>query len=175
MKFKVGDRVRVRQWDDMVEEFGTVKWHLECINTPIFVFNNESPERMGRLCGSVVTIKSAGRSGYAIQHDGHNWVDEMLENYTIKEEYMFKVKVGDEVVDRDGGHRSKVLEVGQTTFLNSKVEEFNKVDFWITFERAEELGWKIKGQESDEVEVMCEGNKTMLSRQSAKTQGFLKS
>ena len=49
MKFKVGDRVRIRQWDDMKKEFGTVSWGV--INC-----SNAFTEGMRELCGKKATI-----------------------------------------------------------------------------------------------------------------------
>ena len=49
MKFKVGDRVRIRQWDDMKKEFGTVSWGaINC--------SNAFTEGMRELCGKKATI-----------------------------------------------------------------------------------------------------------------------
>jgi len=48
--FKVGDRVRVRQWDDMVKEFGLTLL-VDCKTNPSFVTN------MKHLCGREATIK----------------------------------------------------------------------------------------------------------------------
>lgn len=49
MKFKVGDKVRIRQWDDMKKEFGTVSWGaINC--------SNSFTEGMRELCGKKATI-----------------------------------------------------------------------------------------------------------------------
>ena len=48
--FKVGDRVRIRNWDDMTKEYG-LDWE-ENIATPYYFFVQE----MGILCGVEATI-----------------------------------------------------------------------------------------------------------------------
>lgn len=49
MKFKVGDKVRIRQWEDMKREFGTVSWGaINC--------SNSFTEGMRELCGKKATI-----------------------------------------------------------------------------------------------------------------------
>lgn len=54
-KFKVGDRVRIRQWDDMVKEFGlTVDGYIPFTKTCDITFTNY----MKHLCGRTATITS---------------------------------------------------------------------------------------------------------------------
>lgn len=48
MGFKVGDIVRIREWDDMVEEFGKTADHIDCR----YAFT----EPMRPLCGKEFTI-----------------------------------------------------------------------------------------------------------------------
>lgn len=50
MKFKVGDKVRIRQWDDMEKEFGTdIDGDIDCF--PVF------SKAMRKLCGKKAKIK----------------------------------------------------------------------------------------------------------------------
>lgn len=80
MKYKVGDKVRVRQWDDMVEEFGV--W-AGAINTPESSFD----EGMRLYCGTIVTIKEVkNNNSYYIEEDDEDWfwTDEMFEPYEDK-------------------------------------------------------------------------------------------
>lgn len=79
MKYKVGDKVRVRQWDDMVEEFGFFGCTKSNINILGCLFTNG----MKKFCGSVVTISNiTSDSRYLIKEDDRNWswTDEMFEN-----------------------------------------------------------------------------------------------
>ena len=46
MKYKVGDKVRVRRWDDMVKEFGEC---IESIDIPICSFTKKSVSIVEKL------------------------------------------------------------------------------------------------------------------------------
>ncbi|HAU85231.1 MAG TPA: hypothetical protein DCW90_06930, partial [Lachnospiraceae bacterium] len=74
MKYKVGDKVRVRNWDDMVKEFGT-----DCgyILTPGCYFVGY----MKKYCNSIVTIDAINDNIYNIKEDNNvwQWCDEMFE------------------------------------------------------------------------------------------------
>lgn len=82
MKYKVGDKVRVRQWDDMVKEFGFFDDLKKDIYIPGCTFVNN----MKKFCGRVVTISSStiscGNDIYTIKEDDQvwYWADEMFEN-----------------------------------------------------------------------------------------------
>lgn len=80
MKYKVGDKVRVRQWDDMVKEFG--EW-AGVINTTECSFD----EGMRLYCGTIVTIKEVNDANdlYCIEEDNEDWywTDEMFEPYKV--------------------------------------------------------------------------------------------
>lgn len=52
MKYKIGDRVRVRQWDEMEKEFGLDPWgDISCD----LIFTRD----MREYCGKVFTVKNA--------------------------------------------------------------------------------------------------------------------
>ena len=78
MKYKVGDKVRVRQWDDMVEEYGE---SFGSIDIPHFYF----PRNMEKYCGEVVTIEKVDTCSYRIKEDEEHWywTDEMFEPYKV--------------------------------------------------------------------------------------------
>jgi len=76
-KFKIGDKVKVRSWDDMEKEYGINAWgniDVRCGFTP----------EMKRFCGKVVTIKSISTSGraYRIKEDAeaYYWSDGMFKS-----------------------------------------------------------------------------------------------
>ena len=77
MRYKVGDKVRVRQWDDMVEKYGMIEY---CINTPNYLFVPE----MRKHCGKIVIIEKVNElmETYYIEGDisGWYWTDDMFEN-----------------------------------------------------------------------------------------------
>ena len=85
MKFKVGDRVKVRSWDAMEEEFGLDDGN---INNTGYCFT----EGMTKYCGNYVTIDSCSNDCYTIKEDNHNWswTDDMFEE---KEDKLFGVEV----------------------------------------------------------------------------------
>lgn len=80
MKYKVGDKVRVRQWDDMAKEFG----FSGCTKSNIDILGCLFTNNMKKFCGSVVTISNitSDNSRYLIKEDDQNWywTDEMLED-----------------------------------------------------------------------------------------------
>lgn len=89
MKYKVGDKVRVRQWDDMVKEFGFFDDFKKDIDIPGCTFVNN----MKKFCGRVVTISSStiscGNNIYSIKEDDQvwYWTDDMFEPYKVKIAY----------------------------------------------------------------------------------------
>ena len=58
-RFNVGDRVQIREWDDMADEFG----ECGCIRMPGMAFTRP----MTYLCGEIFTISDIeNRRGYAV-------------------------------------------------------------------------------------------------------------
>lgn len=79
MKYKAGDKVRVRQWKAMEREFGlTFCGNIDCYK--VFI------TRMKDYCGQIVTITSVGEDCYSIKEDngGYNWADNMFEGYAFE-------------------------------------------------------------------------------------------
>lgn len=75
MRYKVGDKVRVRDWDDMVKEFGI--WG-ENITIPGCYF----VELMKKYCNCIVTISELTiHNKYLVKEDENTfyWCDEMFE------------------------------------------------------------------------------------------------
>ena len=84
MKYNVGDKVRVRQWDDMVKEYGLLGDLEKVICTPGCSFTNG----MKKFCGRVVTISDviSSNSRYLIKENDRTWywTDEMFDPYKVK-------------------------------------------------------------------------------------------
>lgn len=94
-KFKVGDRVRIREWADMEKEFGLDPWNaIDCE----FAFVPE----MKHLCGRTATV-AKGRSGDIIL-DCDNKCDEM--DWYISADMLEKIETEKVVIYRNG---SKVV------------------------------------------------------------------
>ena len=79
MKYKVGDKVKVRLWDDMVKEFGLNK--SDNINCELYFL-----KFIKGYCEKIVTIDQEGIYGnyYTIKEDGIPslwlWLDDMFED-----------------------------------------------------------------------------------------------
>ncbi len=95
MKFKVGDKVRVRQWKAMKREFGVDGSNR--IEIPCFYFVPE----MAKYCGKSVTIDSvvideSYTTCYKIVEDNgvFSWTDDMFEDYVF--EYGDRIEVSND-------------------------------------------------------------------------------
>lgn len=82
MKYKVGDKVRVRQWGDMVEEFGTDE--AGRINTKT---GCRFTEEMKKFCGGVYEICSVLERNYLLKDRAKtiywHFTDPMLEDVNL--------------------------------------------------------------------------------------------
>ena len=78
MKYKTGDRVRIKSLD----------WYNENKNEDGFVLCGDRvfDDYMSEFCGSVVTICGTYPSGYGIREDMQcrTWTDEMIEGPVLK-------------------------------------------------------------------------------------------
>ena len=104
MRFKVGDRVRIKSLDwynENKDEYGTIIFSTESGD---YSFTKEDV----RFCGRVVTIAYEGEGHYLIAEDDrmYFWIDEMIEGL-VEEENKPNFKVGDEV-------RIKGTDIGGT-------------------------------------------------------------
>lgn len=71
MRYKVGDKVRVRDWDDMVKEFGICG---ENITIPGCYF----VELMKKYCNCIVTISELSINGkYLVKEDENVFIGVM--------------------------------------------------------------------------------------------------
>lgn len=100
MRYKVGDKVRVRDWDDMVKEFGICG---ENITVPGCYF----VEFMKKYCNCIVTISELTINGkYLVKEDANNfyWCDEMFEPYdkldNALDEMMKKINQYDKEIEK---------------------------------------------------------------------------
>ena len=80
MKYKIGDKVRVKTWERLIKEYGLkedVDGEYILIKDKGAIFD----EDMKKFCGKVVTIDNIIRDTYVIAEDDWYWVwtDEMFE------------------------------------------------------------------------------------------------
>jgi hypothetical protein len=83
MKYKVGDRVRIKTWDQMVKEFGRKGnngYHHEIPCHSVFVDSMEQDLRH-KFPDRIVTIREVSfcHESYRMQDLGWNWSDDMIE------------------------------------------------------------------------------------------------
>lgn len=105
-EFKVGDKVRIRQWDDMAKEFG-VNYGFINVGTNIFTY------AMKYLCGKIAIIKATGANNLVrLEFKGNvddtdYWVytTDMIEPYTPR-----VAKVGEYVMVIDGENKGKIFK-----------------------------------------------------------------
>ncbi len=119
MKYKVGDKVRVRQWDDMVKEFGVDEFGNINTKTGYYFIR-----QMKEFCGGVYEIYSVLEKSYYLK-DGdkyiHHWyfTDDMLENGvppSLKPSLLFFIdnKFAFELKDGKNFIKSKTPETPKT-------------------------------------------------------------
>ena len=84
MRFKVGDKVRVRKLEDLVKEYPETPFGLRVgeVGSDGILREMEMTEDMLRFCGKIVTISKVSSHYYNIEEDEAywSWTDEMLEN-----------------------------------------------------------------------------------------------
>ena len=122
MRFKVGDRVRIKSLDwynENKDEDGIVE-----LSTHIFT------PGMSQFCGKVVTIEDVFEdiddSGvYYMEEIDYDWTDEMIEGL-VKEEAKPKFKVGDRVIT-DTNMKGKIIEVVEEGWYRVEFEPYNGI------------------------------------------------
>lgn len=78
MKYKVGDRVKIKSWEQMAEEYGVNKDKIgmKYIDTPCYRFLKE----MKIYCGDIMEIKYVcPNNTYWMKKSNYVWTDEMIE------------------------------------------------------------------------------------------------
>lgn len=74
MKYKVGDKVRVKTWEQMVDEYENGDMSVKMIHTPNYHFN----ESMKKICGTIQTVLFVSYDCYRLSGQPWGIVDEML-------------------------------------------------------------------------------------------------
>ena len=126
-KFKVGDRVRIRQWDDMVKEFGLIDgYRIPFTKTCGTTFIDS----MKRLCGRTATITS-------IDYDTEEVRLDFDDKYGDTNWYFFLGAIeGEKTMDKQ--ERIKELKK-QIEEINAEINELERDD---TLEQYEsDISW----------------------------------
>lgn len=68
MSFKKGDRVRIREWDDMAEEYGTDGWGITVPGE-----DNLIALDMKKYCGKEAKVAVCEKGEYTLEIDDEYW------------------------------------------------------------------------------------------------------
>lgn len=137
-EFKVGDKVRIRQWDDMVKEFGE-NCGIINVGTETFLY------AMKYLCGKIAIIKATDANNYVRLEfkdnvddtDGWGYTTDMIEPYTPRvakvDEYVKILKTGKIVkCDHDTEYwGEKIFKCNEGDCIYLKPEEYEVLDDYI--------------------------------------------
>ena len=86
MRYKIGDKVRVRSWQSMLKQYGTTEYGNIAVPGCF-------TKGMSEWCGKIVTIKTVTSKWYRIFDDEHVWSDEMFcDNKDTIEYYLSRRK-----------------------------------------------------------------------------------
>ena len=114
MKYKVGDRVRIKNLDWYYENRDKID-QIDCGNV-CFVRN------MATLCGKIVTISSIlpTLEVYRIKEDDgeFNWTDEMIERLVERNGKTYPYKIGDRVVLKGKNRCATITDLKYDSFGN---------------------------------------------------------
>ena len=114
MKYKVGDKVRIKSPDWYYENRDKID-QIDCGNV-CFVRNMET------LCGKIVTISSIlpTLEAYRIEEDDgeFNWADEMIERLVERDGKTYPYKIGDRVVLKGRNRCATITDLKYDSFGN---------------------------------------------------------
>jgi len=106
MRYKVGNRVRVRQWKAMLRGNKLVCDNISFLGKSfLFLKTNR------KFCGQVVTIREVRDDYYHIEEDNGRccWIDEMFEGYAFKFGELIEVsRSGIEITQPDGEWKKRI-------------------------------------------------------------------
>lgn len=112
MKYNVGDKVRIREWEDMAEEFGVDSSGNIC---------NSFVTSMKKYCGEILTVKTRGGE-YTMKEDNGKWTwnDSMIERKIGTFKSYELLKLIDEKPKQIAGKKFKLIK-DDTCRLNTGV------------------------------------------------------
>lgn len=101
MKFKVGDKLRIREWDDMLEEYGENYGGIACM----FLFTNE----MRDMCGKVFTVKEIIGEHLYSEEEIESADPNLIDSWNISEDMLEYAEDEQEFADVDDSELSLFL------------------------------------------------------------------
>lgn len=107
MKFKVGDKVRVKSWEEIKKTLDGDRFYLNAYFSP----------SMEKLCGKTIILTRAGNEDYDFSNDfgsgigtRWNWIEEWLE--PIRSDFVVTVRgISPKELKKTFGERIKELEI----------------------------------------------------------------
>ena len=93
-EFRIGDRCRIRDWDDMLDEFGGDSYSIDCE----YAFTST----MRKLCGKPFTVKSTRYGAYQSEEGTEGC-------FSISADMLEIIDPIDPLEERDGADLSAVL------------------------------------------------------------------
>ena len=127
MKYKVGDKVRIKSLDwynENKDKVGNIRYERDDSAYPVFF-----SKYMSNFCGEILTIKSVFKHSYHMNETSscEFWTDEMIEELVEKAtEPKLKFKVGDKVIT-DTNMKGKIIEVVEEGWYRVEFEPCNGI------------------------------------------------
>ena len=125
MKYKVGDKVRIKSIDwynENKDEVGNIRYKRDGSAYPVFF-----SKYMSIFCGEILTIKSVFKHSYHMNETSscEFWTDEMIEGL-VEEETKPKFKIGDRVIT-DTNMKGKIIEVVEEGWYRVDFDDYNGI------------------------------------------------
>jgi len=137
-KFKVGDKVRVR------EGLVVGKFYGDMCCYPF----------MDKIGGEILTVDSVQNIYYGVKENDCYWSDEMLEP---AEKTLDNLRAGD-FINNEHGTR-KILTKMSACYLLSTYEKYTRADSWYTVDDLKRLGYSLVEPDVSEPTIEIDGKK----------------
>ena len=137
-KFKVGDKVRVR------EGLVVDKFYGDMYCYPF----------MDKIGGEILTVDSVQNIYYGVKENACYWSDEMLEP---AEKTLDNLRAGD-FINNEHGTR-KILTKMSACYLLSTYEKYTRADSWYTVDDLKRLGYSLVEPDVSEPTIEINGKK----------------
>ena len=132
--FKVGDKVIIKEWDEMVKEYGKSK-SLRFLDEDVIMCTGHFTQGMKKLCGAIATIKRDMGEYIELSFDNKN----LFTNYNFSKDMIKPIRNNQTIViyQKDNRVIAKDKTTNRTAMaICSSEDEFNfKIGALIAFER----------------------------------------